>query len=632
MRGVALLPLLLLAPETGPPPAAPLDFGVTEETRTALAQIEVTLTGPPEALAQVRGSSFSLALGRRDVAPLLADDFCPTEGEPVSGPSATPRRPTAWILYFDGPNLTAAGRRHSIQLAREALPRILGPGDRASILSNGTRLETVQPMTSDVSLLLGALDRLEHDLSGVDTSMLTAQMDAQVARDLRLRPILPAGRKSRLIKTPSGGILGGTQPPPGGSMNYIEIESFMRSVIGNEQRAGLHDLDRLRVALARLGDPETSRALIYFAERIRRNSIAAGYRFEDLLREAAALGVRVYTVEPTPVSSSRSLLASLASQTGGKSFRNGPTTAEMVRGIVEDQECRWLLSFDPEALPRDKPVEVFLHVAVPGVHLRGPTRMEILSPARRARARLMASFATDDGTPSPLHSSLVPLAWKDGRYSALLQVTAPPTALPSATWDLGATIAATGRIEAQTSARTRVGASGVPVTLERVVELHAGTFELAAVAREVTSDRIFSLHREETWPDPDVAPVTVVPSVVLQPRAGAFTRDGKVRRTGSAVHGSDEPLDPARATALVTLVCRSKRARLPLEVSRTLVGESPIDFPALTLDLEADRCGQVRDMIPEKTLGPGRYRYQLVVKEKGAEVGRGEASFVVPEP
>jgi hypothetical protein len=148
----------------------------------------------------------------------------------------------------------------------------------------------------------------------------------------------------------------------------------------------------------------------------------------------------------------------------------------------------------------------------------------------------------------------------------------------------------------------------------------------------VSSDKVFSSHQEVRWPDPDGAPVSVVAPVVLQQRVGAFTRDGRVKKRGTLVHGSDDPLDPAKTTALVSLVCRSRSVTASLEVSRVLVGESPMDFPPLTLDLGAERCGQVRDLIPEKTLGSGRYRYQLVVHQRGLEIARAEASFVVPEP
>jgi hypothetical protein len=198
-----------------------------------------------------------------------------------------------------------------------------------------------------------------------------------------------------------------------------------------------------------------------------------------------------------------------------------------------------------------------------------------------------------------------------------------------ATWDLGASVVATDRVAAEISARTRVGGSGVAVALESEVELKPGPSDLVAVAREVTTERVVSSRVEATWPHPDDALAEVVQPVVLQPGPGAFTRDGEIRKSGSLVHGPQDPLDPARPTALLALVCRSKTVKSALDVTRVLQGDHPVDFPPLALDLGSERCGQVRDMIPAKTLGPGRYRYEIVVKEQGAEIAGGETSFVV---
>ena len=103
-------------------------------------------------------------------------------------------------------------------------------------------------------------------------------------------------------------------------------------------------------------------------------------------------------------------LQSLASQTGGQAFIRGATADRVVQGIREDQGCRWLLSFDPEGLPLDKPMEVFVHVAVPNVRVHAPAKFEIQNPRRRATTRLMAQFSLDERTTSPLRSGLVPLA------------------------------------------------------------------------------------------------------------------------------------------------------------------------------------------------------------------------------
>src|SRR4029453_3105531 len=74
--GVALLALTLLSVRDEPPPSPPLDVGVTEETGTALGQIDVTLLGKPEALAQVGPGSFQVWVGGRKLDHVIADGLC----------------------------------------------------------------------------------------------------------------------------------------------------------------------------------------------------------------------------------------------------------------------------------------------------------------------------------------------------------------------------------------------------------------------------------------------------------------------------------------------------------------------------------------------------------------------------
>jgi len=604
--GLAAAILLAAAPESG----RPVDLGVTEETGTSLAQIEVTLTGPPQALARVEAGSFELALGIHDVAHLLVDGSCAApEAADVLPTESFPRRPTTWMLYFDQPHLTVTGRTRALEIAREVLPRLFMAGDRVTVVANGTRLVTAQPLTSDLGDALATLDRLKLDFTQLDPRLLAQATNLDLMR--------------RVATTRGAG------PSTG-----MALFGMGRSVIMEEEWTLRRDWTRLKLALRRLADVEPSRATLYFADTIYRNlGEAVEFEFERVVREAAALGIRVYAMEPVMLgaanAASQKTLQSLASQTGGQAFIRGATADRVVQGIREDQGCRWLLSFDPEGLPLDKPMEVFVRVNVPNVRVHAPAKFEIQNPRRRATTRLMAQFSLDERTASPLRSGLVPLAWKNGKYAALLQVTAPGMDLPSVTWDLGASLVEMGRVGAETSARTRVGGKGIPVTLEAMVELKAGSFEVAAVAREVTTDRVISYHTEGAWPEPDDVFAVVVPPVVLQPGAGAFTRDGGTRKSGSLLHGMDDPLDPSRPTALVALICRPRHARAPLDVTRVLDGVSSVEFSPLALDLGGERCGQVRDMIRAKTLGPGRYQYRILVRQKGSVIGSGETSFVV---
>ncbi|HET9300562.1 MAG TPA: hypothetical protein VFO11_11510 [Candidatus Polarisedimenticolaceae bacterium] len=606
--GLATAILLAAKPESAPP----VDLGVTEETGTSLAQIEVTLTGPPEALVKVDARSFALALGMHDVEQLLVDGSCAAP-EAVDAPPAPslPRRPTTWMLYFDQPHLTVTGRIRALEMARQVLPRLFLPGDRVTVVANGVRLVTAQPLTSDLASTLATLARLKLDFTQLDPRLLAQESNADLMR--------------RVANTKGAG--------PSTSMALFGMS---RSMALEEEWVLRRDWTRLKLALRRLADVEPSRAMIYFADTIYRSfGEAVEFEFERVVREAAAQGIRVYTMEPimlgTGNAAAQKTLQSRASQTGGQAFVRGATADRVVHAILKDQGCRWLLSFDPEGLPLDKPMEVFVRVTVPHVRVHAPAKFEIQSPKRRAMARLMAQFSLDDRTPSTLRSGLVPLAWKNGRYTALLQVTAPAMDLPSVTWDLGASLVETGRVGAETSGRTRVGGKGIPVTLEAMVELKPGAFEVAAVAREVTTDLAISYHTEGTWPEPNATFAVVVPPVVLQPGAGAFTRDGKTRKSGSLLRGMDDPLDRSRPTAMVALICRRGEVRTALNVTRVLEGASPVEFPALALDLRDERCGQVRDMIPARTLGPGRYQYRILVREKGAVIGTGETSFVVPE-
>src|SRR5262245_57376685 len=98
-RGALALSLVLLGVQQETPPPGPLDLGVTEETGTSLAQIDVTLIGPAEALAQVRPESFQVWVGGKKLERVLADGICPaaephrpgTTEKPAPAEAASPR-------------------------------------------------------------------------------------------------------------------------------------------------------------------------------------------------------------------------------------------------------------------------------------------------------------------------------------------------------------------------------------------------------------------------------------------------------------------------------------------------------------------------------------------------------------
>ena len=84
-------------------------------------------------------------------------------------------------------------------------------------------------------------------------------------------------------------------------------------------------------------------------------------------------------------------------------------------------------------------------------------------------------------------------------------------------------------------------------------------------------------------------------------------------------------------TAVIAFVCRAKDQKQPLQVVRTLVGEQETPVGMTDLDLKAERCAQVVDLIPARTLGAGRYRFVVTVASGGKALTRVERALVVPE-
>jgi hypothetical protein len=474
-------------------------------------------------------------------------------------------------------------------MARAALPEIMGPGDRAAIVSNEDHLQTLQRWTSDPDQLRAGLDLMnEKDPARPD----------------------PLGRS-------------------GPRRLYHGSPQFRRA-----------DLTRLALVLGSFADVPPPKAVLYFADYLvlppaDRTTLSGNARaslldngvltFDTIVRQAAALGIRFYPVEPKPLTGdfeTQRSLRMMAAETGGLAFVNGVTTERIVSGLRQDRSCMWLLSFDADAFPRDTFLPVSVAVDVPRVAAHTRTQALVQSTSERVKNRLLARFALDlDPSAAPLQAGLVPLGWKDGKYRARVQVVAPATSLPSATWDLGASLVIRDRVVAETSARVTVGQAEVPLALEEEVAVRAGVHELVAVARETTTDQIVSSRHQATWPDPDASRATVIRPVVFQ--------DGVEGTVGPLLHGEDDPLDPARSTDLIALVCRGKKVTSAFEIERAVVGGGSMAFPALTLDLGAERCGQVHDVIPARTLTAGHYHHRIVVREDGVEIARGETAFVV---
>ena len=177
---------LLLALTAAAVDDEPQDLGLSERTTTRLAQIDVTLTGPKDAILGLRAEDFEVKLNTQIVSGIIVDDLCQpaaaaaarAETAEAPGTPETPgttapvpqeRRPvTTYLLFFDMAHLTQAGRRNAIDAARDMLPRLIAGGNQAMIVANAAELRTIAPLTTDAKALDDALVKLIDDNKAFD--------------------------------------------------------------------------------------------------------------------------------------------------------------------------------------------------------------------------------------------------------------------------------------------------------------------------------------------------------------------------------------------------------------------------------------------------------------------------------
>jgi hypothetical protein len=534
-----------------------------------------------------------------------------------------------------------------------------------AIVSAAERIETFSEPSTDEAALVDALERLEADRDqwgGIEV----------FEEELRLREvmdILDDGDINRALSVARG---------------YSRAEAW------RTDRA----LRRLGMVLGRLADVDPPKALIYFADTMRRNAgehylaffgsnvtsqdlaqtnigslieldaYRAGLPFERVIDEASGHGVRVYTVQAEGLQSDSSLihastrmtiggppsaqpnqqrirdaqdsLVGLARETGGEAFLNGVPPARIARRILDDLRCVYLLSFDAEGLAQDSALPVVVRVQRPKVTAHARGRLVVQSAETRLTSRLLSAFGQNAAVADPgfaVSSVIIPTGFAEGRYSALVQVRAGVSPLTGTVWDMGASLIARGEVRDDISGRLELSGPGVPVVLEQEMTFRPGPYELVAVAHERTADEIGTVRLDGEWPEPESAPVTLAPIALVQPRQAAFLRDGKLRRKGAWALGAREPAATDRPTLFVGLVCRSGAAKKRLRLERTLSGESEAPFTPQDLVFEDERCAQFRDQVRAGTMrSSGIYRYVVRVLEGDVELARGEREFTALDP
>jgi len=323
-------------------------------------------------------------------------------------------------------------------------------------------------------------------------------------------------------------------------------------------------------------------------------------------------------------------LNSMSGETGGHAFLNGVGASKIADRIVDDSSCLFLASFDPAGFAQDSALRAIVKTRRNDIVLRTRGRLVIQSESARRTSSLLRAFGSAGTLEDPfeLRAVLVPIGFEDGRYSALLQLSIPGTPLQGSTWDLGATLVARQKLRDETSGRLSISGPGVPVIYESELRFAPGAYDLIAVAHEASTGLIASDELHFEWPDVDGSPATVGPIALLQPGEGAFLREGKTRASGSVARIQSDGVQTDRPVALVGLVCRGRRQKGKIRVRRNLVGASVTEFPALEFVLQQDRCAQVRDVVPERSLAPGFYRYEVQVTQDDRELAEGQREFV----
>jgi len=640
----------------------PRDVGLVERAGSRLVQLDVSVRGPQAAVEALDADSFRLVVGGRPIERFVVDRVCrdpvvvaPTAADPAAAAAAAVA-PVTYVFYVDQPMLTMAGRQETIATLRDLIPRLFQDArTQAMLVYNGRSLEVVVDMTSDPAALLAGVDRIDRERKNWESYAMEefSRVDA-VSQTLR-----QFGTDAALA----------------------EARRFQQEEAWFVEKA----LRRLSMTLGRLAEQDQPKAVVYFADILRRNpgehylslfpsllvqptetqgnntamqtsALLTGASFDRIVDEASALGIRFYTVQaeglraetqsmrrgaPTATSTlaitrirdAQDALDSVGLETGGTSFLNGVPPAKIARRLVEDLRCMLLVSFDPGDLPQDEPLPVRLTTAVPKITLQTRGRLIVQSDAERRRSRLLAAFATaspdvEAGAASAIRGRVIPTDYRDGAWSALVQVWLPGSDVRTATWDLGASLLARGRVREDFSARLRPTAAGARVVLEREARFPPGPYELVAVAHEISTDQVFSRRIDGDWPDPDATPAAVGPIAVLQPEVGAFVRDDEARTRGALALGDDDPVHADRPTALIAVVCRARGNRNELTVARSLSGENAVPFDAATLPAD-ERCMQLRDGVPAGTMTAGELEYRVRVLEGETEIASGSARLRV---
>ncbi len=669
----------------------PVASGMVESAERRLIQLDVSFTPKKKDVGlivpELGPQDFDLVINTRPIRIDYADRICNVEqrevavtvepglpGEPVT-PRAV-RQPYTFIFYIEHALLTMRGQNVALEMAEDLIPELIVDGNRGMVISSGRKLVQTG-FSTDPEPLLEAIQRVRKD-----TAQWSEYAYAQ-GEELRYEEIV--------------------ELPTIGSQRIAA-----RAYQLEEMRLTSNRFRRLSATLGSLAQTDPPKAIFYFADMARQrpgehfiktfgspegvpdgaysvdSPMAHSFAFDQVLNEANAQGVRLYTIQaqgmqviPVGAASRRTTgapagrsrleeaedtMRGFALETGGEMFFGGTDASTMgrVRKAVErDFSCFYLLSFHATDLPEDQPLRVLLRMrdtenglaADSRFALRTRGQLVVQSAASREQSLLLAAHLVSGAVDAdPGRSVAIPLGFVDGTYQALVQTVVQGTdlsggAVTDCLWDLGMTHVFKQDVADDVSARVGASHPATPIVLETVWEFQPGTSEIISVGREHRLGQLTTAQLAVDWPDPDKARWSVTATTVVQEIEGVFLRKSGDREEDLRRHG---PVGVGQAGVrvdhpafLVGLVCRGARVKEDVWVQRRLVGASTAEFEPLKWEFSGERCVQIRDLVRAGQLGRGDFNYEVRIFDneqlEGQPLAEGRHAFTAlpegePEP
>jgi len=663
---LAVAAAMLCAASVGAEDPEPQERGLHTREQTRLFQVDVSISGDPDVIQTLEPEDFKIKIGIHKLKNFILDRHCNYD-DPAAIPAGVVREPPlrplaanpgSFVFYFDQPHLTQRGRANALNVAHHLVRRLIQNGNRGMILSNSDRLVTFANFTEDRNELHEALQRLEADPGQLSPWASHEQARAdEIVDSLNDR----------------------------GSIEGAAI--IARRHQQADRRLTEKNLNRLEQTLPRFAALPAPKAVIYFSDTtrmyagkqylsffhssiidavltlsaMRTDALTARIAFDRVVHEASANGVRFYTIQAAgltfdvqrlgmtfqgmalagdvPLVTSdftrmaQDTLASLATETGGTSFLNGPPADLIADKIQNDLACLYVVSFDPSPYSLDQPHRFLARVLKKGVRIHSRGQVVFQSDSRKLTNRLLGAFTapgSDDPQVSVLES-LIPLDYSGGEFKALLQVSVSGVPVAGARWDVGASVVDSRQEVSDASGQLTVSAPGAPLIFEKEMSFSPGPFQFVSVAHEHVTGLVASRRGMADWPRPAAKKVTLGPIAVVQPQEAVFVRDGAVRSSGSLALQEGRLIAPERPTALVSLVCSEKGRHKwdNTRVERGLTGSTDLSFPSLTPEPKNDRCIQVRDIIPAHVLTAGDVEYWIEMYREDRRIAATTKTFCV---